>query len=140
MEISPGSRYDTEGELVGSALRFRSTRRRADLREPSGRSYSFLRHNLGQVQVRFPILRPLLRIPKGGFLHIPPKRYIPDTTRSGLTVRKAFRRGSTLGNGSRSARHHPGLGMTAGKNQPPPMSAGSAVRDLRKMTHPIRFI
>src|SRR5262245_55006197 len=37
--------------------------------------------------------------------------------------------------GARTDRHHPGLGRTAGQDQPPPMSAGSAVRDLRKMTH-----
>ena len=64
VEISPSSRYHTEDELVGSASRFRSARRRADLREPSDRSHPFLRRNLGQVPVCFSIVRPLLRNPK----------------------------------------------------------------------------
>jgi hypothetical protein len=74
-----------------------------------------------------------------GFSHIPTKRYIPDATRSGLTVRKAFRRGSTLWNGSRSGRHHSGLGMTAG--QEPTASdvrRFSSARSARKGPPPIR--
>ena len=63
VEISPSSRYYTEGELVGGESRRRSTRPRADLWGPSDRSNPFIRHHLGQVSICFPILYPVLRIP-----------------------------------------------------------------------------
>src|SRR6516162_6478430 len=51
-------------------------------------------------------------------------------------MRKAFRRGSTLWNGSGSDRHHPGLGMTAGQEPTASdvrrfSSARSAYKDAR---------
>ena len=44
----------------------------------------------------------------------------PTRARPGSTTDGGARSRGTSWNGSRSDRHHPGLGMTAGQNQPPP--------------------